>query len=45
MSRNNGLDPACFVTAAALVWQAVFEKAKGILDLLTHNVTDGMQIY
>ena len=45
MSRNNGLDPACFVTAPALVWQAGFEKAKVILDLLTHNVTDGIQIY
>ena len=45
VSGNNELDPDCFLTAPVLAWQAGFEKAKVILDLLTHNVTDGIQMY
>ena len=45
VSRINELDPDCFLTAPALASQAGFEKAKVILDLLTHNVTDGIQMY
>ena len=29
------LDPACFLTAPGLAWQAVLKKTKGKLDLLT----------
>ena len=31
----NELDPACFLTAPGLVWQAALKKTKAQLDLLT----------
>ena len=30
-----GLDPACFLTAPGLAWQAALKKTKVKLDLLT----------